>query len=86
MTDAMENFPHTHAAVMTIASSGEDNNVAVEIRWEPELEGTEVEDLGYLPASYKFVQAYVMPMLEEVFMNEEYPELQELNPDSSTRN
>jgi len=67
----------THRAVVTLSSNGIDDDVAIKIQWEPDLEGQDITKLGYLPASYQFVQKWVLPMLEDAFMEATHGEPRE---------
>ena len=59
---------YTHKATVTITSDGINDDVAISIKWDPDLEGANISQLGYLPSSYQFVQQYVLPMLEDAWM------------------
>lgn len=58
----------THTAVLICTSIGAGEDVQVEVRWNPDIEGEDVEELGYLPASYKFIQDYILPALENALL------------------
>lgn len=57
----------THEATLRIFSNEDSPDVWVQIDWEPKMTGSELEALGYFPASYRFIQENVVPMLEEAF-------------------
>ena len=56
-----------HTAVLLCSSIGDSEDVQVEVRWSPDMEGTDVQELGYLPASFRFLQDYILPALENAF-------------------
>ena len=56
-----------YTAVLLCSSIGDSEDVQVEIRWSPDMEGTDVQKLGYLPASYRFLQDFILPALETAF-------------------
>lgn len=55
-----------HKVVIVLES--EDNNPSVDmsIKFEPTLQGADIEELGYYPAVYAFLDKHIMPMLSEV--------------------
>lgn len=57
----------THQATLTIFSNEDQPDVWIQIDWEPKLTGGEMRELGYFPASYRFIQENVVPMLEQAF-------------------
>lgn len=59
---------HTHKAVLTVYSNGSSNMISVKVNWEPRLTGEDVAELGYLPASYGFVEDYLLPAIEEAYL------------------
>lgn len=67
MSDANEPA-FTHKATVTFTSDGINDDVAIKIEWSPDLDGQDITKIGYLPASYQFVQQYVLPMIEDAFM------------------
>lgn len=70
-------LPYTHEVVMRIRSDGKEGDSIVEIEWNPDLSGEGYKELGYQPPCHKFVERYVLPMLEEAFMHENHPSLME---------
>lgn len=50
---------YTHKAVVTIYSTQDSPEVFMEVQWEPTLEGKDIEDQGYIPAAYKFMQQVI---------------------------
>lgn len=50
------------------SSIGDSDELQVEVKWSPEIDGEDVGELGYLPASYSFVQNYILPALEQAFL------------------
>lgn len=65
----------THVVTVTLSSINDGSNVRVEVKWDPDLEGADIEELGYLPASYQFVQEFILPCLEEAYLRSEFKEL-----------
>lgn len=57
-----------HKATLICTSVGDGDEVQVEVRWSPDIDGTGVEELGYLPASFRFLQDYILPALEVALM------------------
>lgn len=46
----------THKVVVEVSSFEDSPEVHMEVRWEPSLEGKDIEEQGYVPAAYLFVQ------------------------------
>lgn len=65
----------THKVVITLGSIDDDEAVGVMITFEPELDGSDYEALGYQPASHEFLNRFLLPVLESVYMQSEFPEL-----------
>lgn len=83
--DTVDEHPHyTHRATMTVSSDGPNSDVAVQIIFDPDMKGSDIIELGYLPPAYNFIQEYLLPALEAVYMEGEYPEL--AGPSPSQRN
>lgn len=59
-----------HTAVLICSSIGDSEDVQVEVRWSPDMEGSDVEELGYLPASFRFLQDYILPALEQAMVED----------------
>ena len=59
-----------HTAVLVCSSIGDSEDVQVEVRWSPDMEGSDVEELGYLPASFRFLQDYILPALEQAMVED----------------
>ena len=77
----MENLDNaTHKVVVTIGSTDDSEDVGVQIKLDPEIAGQEYEALGYQPASHKFLEMFVLPMLENIYMKSTFPEL--FDPDA----
>lgn len=53
----MENKLPTHRVVLTATSYKDEPNIHVETKWEPLVGDEEIAELGYVPASYQFVDA-----------------------------
>lgn len=78
----MENLDNTtHRVVMTIGSINANDEVGISIKLDPEITGADIEALGYKPPCLEFLDRFVLPMLEEVFMKSNHPEL--FDPDAS---
>jgi hypothetical protein len=63
-----EERAHTHKAVLTVYSNGSSNMISVKVNWEPKIDQEAVEELGYLPAAYGFVEDYLLPAIEEAYL------------------
>lgn len=59
---------YTHKAILTVVSNADEPDVHVRIDWEPDLEGTNIQELGYLPAAYQMIESYILPALEEAYL------------------
>lgn len=81
-----EELDHTHKAVLTVYSNGPAKMVSIKIHWEPEMDGNEIVRLGYLPASYEFIQDYVLPIIEKAYMDWEVKPLLDLPSPSKWKN
>jgi len=72
----MENLDNTtHKVVLTIGSTNELDEVGVQIKLDPEMTGEQIVALGYQPASHQFLEKFILPMLENVYMKSTFPEL-----------
>lgn len=72
----MENLDSaTHKVIVTIGSMNASEDVGVQIKIDPEMSGEDYEALGYQPASHKFLEMFVLPMLENIYMKSNFPEL-----------
>ena len=65
----------THKVVVTFGSAGQDDGVAVGITLDPPLSEEEYEALDFKPACHLFMEKFVIPMLEEITMRSNFPEL-----------
>lgn len=86
MTDEVElteEREHTHKAILTVYSNGNSNMISVKVNWEPKLEGDDIVALGYLPAAYAFVEDYLLPAIDEAYLEWEAGPL--LHADSPSR-
>lgn len=72
----MENLEQaTHKVVITIGSMNDLEDVGVQINLDPETTGSDYEALGYQPAAHMFLNKFILPMLENVYMQSNFPEL-----------
>ena len=72
----MENLDSaTHKVVVTIGSFGDKEDVGVQISLDPEVKGEDYKTLGYQPASHMFLEKILLPFLEQVYMQGNFPEL-----------
>ena len=77
----MENLDNaTHKVVITIGSTNDTEDVGVQIKLDPEMTGADYDTLGYQPAAHKFLEMFVLPMLENIYMQSNFPEL--FDPDA----
>lgn len=65
----------SYVVTMTLTSIGKDEDVAVQIRMNPDLAGVNIQELGFLPASFKFLETYIMPALNEAYVESEVADL-----------
>lgn len=57
----------TYTATIIISSTGKNNDVSLSIEWSPELNKQEIDNIGFLPASFQFVEEFIVPALEEAY-------------------
>lgn len=50
----------THKAVIEVYSTLDSPEVHMEVKWEPTIDGEDIEDQGYIPAAYQFVQQVLL--------------------------
>ena len=81
--EAPEERVHTHKAVLTVYSNGDSNMISVKVNWDPKMDGDDVKALGYLPAAYGFVEDYLLPAIEEAYLEWEAGPL--LNAESPSK-
>jgi hypothetical protein len=67
-----EEIKHTHKVTLTAYSDGPEESVNITVKWDPDLEGVDIEALGYLPASFEFLQKFILPAIDAAF--QEYVE------------
>lgn len=48
-----------YEAIMTVTSVEDDADVQVSISWNPPLGEKEIEELGYVPFSFKLVESFI---------------------------
>lgn len=75
-----------YKATLTITSHDDSGDVQVEIKWDPDMQGLDIQELGFYPASYQFVEQYVLPALEKAYFRSEYAELLETESPSDRIN
>lgn len=46
----------THEVTVVVQSSLDDPHVSMEVQWRPLLSSEEIQEMGYVPAAYQFVQ------------------------------
>lgn len=59
---------YTHKATLQVFSNGQDNLISVRVFFDPDMEGTDVEKLGYFPAAYQFMGQFIVPAIEEGYL------------------
>jgi hypothetical protein len=64
-----EETEHTHKATLTVYSNGKKEMISVKVQLEPDVEGVSIEELGYLPAAYQFMEEYIFPAIEAAYMD-----------------
>ena len=47
----------THQVTVLVQSQLESPEVHMEIKWQPLISDEEIEEMGYVPAAYKFIQS-----------------------------
>lgn len=60
-----------HTVTVEIVSRGDSPSVDLNIKWDPDEEPIKVEEMGYYPASYLFVEKFILPGLEEALKDVE---------------
>lgn len=60
----------TYTATITMESVGDSNDVQVRVSWSPHMTGAQVQELGFLPASFNFVQEFILPALEAAMLED----------------
>lgn len=76
---------HTHKATLTIYSDSVDPDVWIQLEWDPQITGADIQQLGYLPAAFGFVQEHVVPMLDNAYSKTQ-DELANAEPASASVN
>lgn len=71
MTDRIPADTVTHKLHITVSSVDDEPDTYVSVHFDPPLTGEEIEQLGYKPASYIFLDKYVMPMFEQAYADDE---------------
>jgi hypothetical protein len=61
--------PYTHRATITICSNGPAAEVNITVTFDPDQEGKDLKELGYLPACFELVQEYMLPAIEAAYMD-----------------
>lgn len=79
-------FEATHTVTLTLKSNGADDAVAISVDFSPDFTREDYEREGYFPAAYDFANRFVFPLLEEIHMRSEHPEMFNVEPPSNTRN
>lgn len=72
-----EDIQYTHKVTVTLMSDGSDPDVAVKVEWSPDISGKDIQELGYMPPCFNFVTKYILPALEEAYMDQ-YPQLKDV--------
>lgn len=52
--------PFTHKVVVEVYSTNDSPEVHMEVKWEPTIDGKDIEDQGYIPAAYQFIQQVLL--------------------------
>lgn len=88
MTDETElKIPeHTHKVTVTLYSKNDEKGVWLSASWEPDVDGADIEALGYIPASYLFMQEYIAPAIEEGYFQWSVDPMTVMESPSDTRN
>jgi len=80
----MENLDNTtHKVIITLGSTNDVEDVGVSITLDPVMQGDDYKTLGYQPASHKFLEVFILPLLESIYMQTNFPELFADEPDSN---
>ena len=72
--------------IVEISSREETDDVFLKVRFDPDLTRTDVEQLGYYPASYLVLDKYIMPAIEKAFGDAEETEFVEMAPANTRLN
>lgn len=78
--------PFTHKVTLTLSSDGPENMIQVKVHWEPDIEGKTIEEIGFLPASYQFMQEYILPAVEQGYMDWLVNPMMNIEPPSGSIN
>ncbi len=81
-----EEIVHTHKATITVFSNGENEMITVRVSFAPDMDGADIEALGYEPAAFGFVQDYIIPAIDEAQLEWEAGPLLELPSPSRYNN
>lgn len=76
MKTGMMSHETKHHVVLILSSTGDDPHVDMAITYGPAETGISIKELGYLPASYKMLEQYLVPALEDAYIDQ-FPELKE---------
>ena len=60
-----EDIAYTHKTILTVYSNADDSMISVRVQCDPFLDGKDIQELGYMPASYLFLQEYLLPAIEQ---------------------
>lgn len=81
-----EEYEFTHKVTMSVYSNGNVKEVRIKVKWDPDLEGKDIKELGYLPAAFEFIQEHILPAIEEARIKWEFEPLLKLQSPSGYNN
>lgn len=76
----------THKVIVTIGSTDSSEDVGVQVKLDPEITGEDYQRLGFQPASHQFLEKFILPLLEHIYMKANFPELFDEDADDITVN
>jgi hypothetical protein len=84
--DVKEQLETTYKVVITLSSVGDEGVVSLEVKYEPDTEGKDIMNMGFFPASYNFVERYIVPALQQGIDDWVYTPLMNWDSPSQSRN
>ena len=67
-----------HKVTIELISTDEETT-RIKVRYTPDVEGSDIESIGYLPASFKFFEEYIFPALVTAYEESDAPDDRTLN-------
>lgn len=67
-SDTSKEPTFTHRATITIYSNGAEPEVHISVKFDPDEEGRDIKELGYFPPAFQMVQEFMLPAIEQAYM------------------